>query len=93
MTPTRSKDRKEDARPVLAYPIYGPNRPLPYTRSSYYRWEKMGLIKLIKVGGRTMISAEDVEGILSGRIKIPQHSTRTARTLQPKGPRLGRKRK
>jgi hypothetical protein len=75
---------------MLAYPIYGPDNPLPYARSSYYRLEKLGLIRLIRVGGKTMISAGDVEGILSGRIKIPQHSTRTTRKLQPKA-RLGRK--
>jgi hypothetical protein len=78
--------------PKLAYPIYGPDNPLPWSRSSFYRWETMGLIKLLRIGGRTMISAEDVQGILSGRIKIPQHSTRTTRKLQPKTPRVGRKR-
>jgi hypothetical protein len=89
--PARKKANGRCVVPLLAYPIYGPDNPLPYKRNSYYRWDKAGLIKLIRVGGKTLISAADVEGILSGRIQIPQHTSRK-RLLEPKT-RTGGKRK
>jgi hypothetical protein len=77
--------------PPLAYPLYGPDNPLPYKRNTYYRWERLGLIKLIRVGGRTMISAEDVTRILSGKVEIAPHSSRKHRPEPNK--RTGRPRK
>jgi hypothetical protein len=54
--------------------------------------ERRGLIKLLRIGGRTLISAEDVDGILTGRIKPPDHASRKHRP-DLKSPRKGRKRK
>jgi hypothetical protein len=75
-----------------AYPITGPGNPLPYKRNSYYRWERMGLIKLKRIGGKTLITAETVDAILSGEIAIPEHVARKHRP-EPKTPRKGRPRK
>jgi hypothetical protein len=77
---------------LLAYPLVGPDRPLPHGRNWYYVMERRGLIKLLRIGGRTLISAEDVDGILSGRIKPPDHVSRKHRPT-PKNPRKGRPRK
>jgi hypothetical protein len=65
--------------------------PLPFGRNTFYRWEKAGLIKLMRVGGKTLIAAETVDDILSGKIKPPDHPARHKRP-EPKT-RRGRPRK
>jgi hypothetical protein len=52
---------------------------LPWSRTTLYRWEKLGLIKLLRVGGKTLILAETVEDILAGRIRLPEHPSRKTR--------------
>jgi hypothetical protein len=74
----------------IAYSVSDPN--LPYKRNSWYRFEKLGLIELTRNGGKTFVRAEDVEGIVSGRIKIADHVSRKHRP-EPKTPRKGRPRK
>jgi hypothetical protein len=74
-----------------AYPLN--DLPIPFSRATLYRWEAKGLIKLIRVGGKTMISDETVDAILAGRVAIPPHPRRRGHAqVQPKR-RRGRPRK
>jgi hypothetical protein len=57
-----------------------------------FRWEKAGLVKLFRIGGKTIVTDETVEAILSGKIKLPQHSARIT-PLRPKSRPRGRPRK
>ena len=59
--------------------------PLPFSRNTYYRWEKLGLITLLRVGAKTLISAETVEAILSGKVVLPRNPGMT----KPPKPRRG----
>jgi hypothetical protein len=61
----------------LAYRI-GDER-LPWSRETFYRWESLGLIKLARVGGKTLVLAATVEDLLAGRIAIPPHPARLRR--------------
>jgi hypothetical protein len=73
---------------LRAYPVR--QAPIPFSASTLYRWEAAGLIKLIRVGGKTMISDEDVDRILAGKAAIPEHPRRQgARQIKPKS-RKGR---
>jgi hypothetical protein len=71
--------------PPRAYTLS--NTPLPFSRGTFYRWEKLGLITLLRVGSKTLISADTVEAILAGRIALP----RNAGMVNPPTP-YGRKR-
>jgi hypothetical protein len=66
---------KRDPVAALAYELR--NTPLPFSRQTFYRWEKLGFIKLQRVGSKTLISAETVENILSGKIVLPRNSGMT----------------
>jgi hypothetical protein len=57
-----------------AYSISDPT--LPWTRATLYRWESLGLIKLVRVGGKTLLTDETYDDILAGRVAIPQHASR-----------------
>jgi hypothetical protein len=64
---------EEVALPVvkpLAYSVSDP--ALPYKRNSWYRFERLGLIKLHRNGGKTFVLAEDVEGIVGDPHPQPQ---------------------
>jgi hypothetical protein len=68
---------------MRAYPVR--QAPIPFSASTLYRWDERGLIKLIKVGGKTMISDEDIDRILSGEAAIPPHPRRKGHAqIQPK---------
>jgi hypothetical protein len=49
------------------------NCGLPFSRGTFYRWERLGLIKLERVASKTLISAETIEDILAGRIALPRN--------------------
>jgi hypothetical protein len=67
--------------PVVAYSVSDPS--LPYPRNSWYRFERMGVLKLHRNGGKTFVLGEDVEGIVSGRINLPKdHPARRHRPDQ-----------
>ena len=57
--------------PPLAYAL--DNVPISFSRGAFYRWEKLGLIELLRVGSKTLISAQTVEDILAGRIALPRN--------------------
>jgi hypothetical protein len=68
--------------------------PIPVSRATWYRWEKLGLIKLQRFGGHTTVSDETIEDILSGKIAIPEHPRRQGYAqIKPKGKPRGRPRK
>jgi hypothetical protein len=69
---------------AIAYSISDPS--LPYKRNSWYRFERLGLLKLTRNGGKTFVRGEDVEGVVSGRIKIADHPARKHRP-EPKAAR------
>jgi hypothetical protein len=68
--------------PPRAYTL--DNTPLPFSKGTYYRWEKRGIIPpLLRVGSKTLISADTIEAILAGRIVLPKN----AGMLKPPTPR------
>jgi hypothetical protein len=66
--------KHRDPVPPAAYELS--NTPLPFARASFYRWEKAGLIKLLRVGGKTLVARSTIEDILSGKIRLPHNSGR-----------------
>jgi hypothetical protein len=52
------------------------NNPLPFSRSTWFRWERQGLFQLTRIGGKTLVSREVVEGLLSGKIVPPPNHGR-----------------
>jgi hypothetical protein len=76
---------------MKAYPVGA--APIPFSRATLFRWERAGLIKLIRLGGRTLISDETVNALLTGKIAVPEHPRRLgAKQIKPKRHR-GRPRK
>jgi hypothetical protein len=49
------------------------NNPLPFSRSSWFRWEKEGYVSLLRIGSKTLIAREVIDAILSGEIKLPRN--------------------
>jgi hypothetical protein len=74
-----------------AYPIA--RAPIPISRSTFLQWEKLGLITLARVAGRTLVTDETLDAVLEGKVAIPQHPRRLGHAqIQPKT-RPGRPRK
>jgi hypothetical protein len=76
--------------PPRAYPV--DDCGLPFSRGTLYRWEGLGLIKLLRVGGKTLISAEMVDAILSGEVALPRakhvmHPPKPPRPRQARHPK------
>jgi hypothetical protein len=75
-----------------AYPVS--DLPIPFSKAPIYRWEAAGLIKLVRVGGRTMIEDEEIDRILSGKVAVPPHPRRRGYgQIKPKTKPRGRPRK
>jgi hypothetical protein len=66
---TRSFGLKSDASCLLS-----DNAPIPsatppsHTAGLHYRWEAAGLITLVRVGGKTLITDDEIDRILSGQV-------------------------
>jgi hypothetical protein len=68
----------------MSYPKVVPPRAyllndtgLPFSRASWFRWEKAKVIPpLLRLGGKTLVPAETVEGIIAGRIILPSNAGR-----------------
>jgi hypothetical protein len=61
--------------PQRAYALT--DTPLPFSRGTYFRWEKSGAIPpLLRIGGKTLIQSETIEAILAGRIVLPSNAGR-----------------
>jgi hypothetical protein len=53
------------------------NNPLPFSRATFLRWEKKGIIpKLLRLGGKTLLQSETVEALLNGAITPPSNPGR-----------------
>jgi hypothetical protein len=71
------------AAPVAPAAYEITNSPLPFSRSSWHRWETAGLIpRMLRVGGKTLIQASTIAGILDGTIKLPKNAG-MVKTPQP----------
>jgi hypothetical protein len=68
------------------------DNPLPHHRSAWYKWEQLGLVKLHRIGGKTLVDDLTIADIVSGRIKLPAHSIRR-HPIKPKSKPRGRPRK
>ena len=54
--------------------------PLPFHKTSWFRWEKLGLIPpMLRIGGKVTVQRSTVEAILSGEIKLPSNTPRARR--------------
>jgi hypothetical protein len=42
-----------------------------FARATWYRWEEEDFIKLLRVGGKTLVPGEVIERLLSGELKLP----------------------
>jgi hypothetical protein len=75
-----------------AYPVN--DAPVPWSRATWYRWEKAGVIPpLPRIGGHTLVTDELIDDLLSGKIAVPPHPRRLGHAqIQPKT-RKGRPRK
>ena len=60
--------------PLAALPLF--DCGLPFSRGTLYRWAQGGYIQLLHIGGKTLISAETVAGILDGTIQLPANNGR-----------------
>jgi hypothetical protein len=67
--------------------------PIPVSRSTWLRWEELGLITLARVAGKTLVTDETIDAVLEGKVAIPPHPRRKGHgQIQPKS-RPGRPRK
>jgi hypothetical protein len=67
------------------------NTGLPFSRSTWFRWEAAKTIPpLLRLGGKTLVQSETVDDIIAGRIILPSNAGRT-KTPAPRS-RPGRKR-
>ena len=79
-----TKPRSPKVRvPVAPHAYELTNCGLPFSRGTLYRWERLGLIKLLRVASKTLISADTIQAILDGRIVLPKN----AGMLKPPTPR------
>ena len=63
-----------------------------FTRATWYRWEKLGHVRLIRVANKTLVPAEEIDRVMAG--KAVPHVRAGWRRGQPLKPRRsGRSRK
>jgi hypothetical protein len=63
-----------------------------FARATWYRWEKQGLVRLIRVANKTLVPAEEIDRVMAG--EAVQQARAGWRRGQPVKPsRLGRPRK
>jgi hypothetical protein len=61
--------------PPRAYELT--NTPIPFSRGTWFRWEKDRVIPpLLRLGGKTLVPAETIEAILTGKIILPANAGR-----------------
>jgi hypothetical protein len=59
--------------PLRAYELTA--TPLPFSRNTFYRWERIGVIpRMLRLGGKTLLQATTVEAILAGEITMPRNA-------------------
>jgi hypothetical protein len=75
----------------LAYTLGADDLPIPVSRASLYRWEKMGWISLTRIGGKTVILDSEIDRILSGEANLPAGAFQRAAVANRSIKRRGRK--
>jgi hypothetical protein len=56
--------------PPRAYTLE--NNPLPFSRSTWFRWEKRGVIPpLLRIGGKTLVQSTTIDDLIGGKIVPP----------------------
>jgi hypothetical protein len=63
-----------------------------FTRATWYRWEKLGYVRLIRVANKTLVPAEEIDRVMAGEA-VPHVRAGWRRGQPPKPRRLGRPRK
>jgi hypothetical protein len=63
-----------------------------FTRATWYRWEKLGYVRLIRVANKTLVPAEEIDRVMAGEA-VPQVRAGWRRGQPPKPRRLGRPRR
>jgi hypothetical protein len=54
-----------------------------FARPTLYRWEALDLIKLVRIGSRTFMTAEELDRLVTGQIVLPSgHRARHLRVPQ-----------
>jgi hypothetical protein len=63
-----------------------------FTRATWYRWEKLGLVRLIRVANKTLVPAEEIDRVMAGEaVPHARAGWRRGQPLKPRRP--GRPRK
>ena len=63
-----------------------------FARATWYRWEKRGLVRLIRVANKTLVPAEEIDRVMAGEaVEQARAGWRRGQPLKPS--RLGRPRK
>jgi hypothetical protein len=77
---------------LRAFPLE--RSPLPFARSTWFRWERTGVIPaLLRIGGKTLIQATTIEALIDGKIVPPPNAGRINPPQRQDGARGGRPRK
>jgi hypothetical protein len=63
-----------------------------FARATWYRWEKRGLVRLIRVANKTLVPAEEIDRVMAGEaVEQARAGWRRGQPVKPS--RLGRPRK
>jgi hypothetical protein len=79
-TETQTKPRppakpKPKLIPPRAYAL--DDTGLPFARATWFRWEAKGVIPpLLRLGGKTLVPAQTIDDIMSGKIVLPANAGR-----------------
>ena len=66
------------------------NCPLPFSRTTWFRWERRGIIPpLLRIGGKTLIPSTTIDELVSGKIVPPPNPGRINAPVPRTRPRGG----
>jgi hypothetical protein len=63
-----------------------------FARATWYRWEKQGFVRLIRIANKTLVPTEEIDRVMAGEA-VPHACAGWRRGQPPKPRRLGRPRK
>ena len=61
-----SKTPNAAAEPPLAHQVKSFCQRVGISRATFYKYVELGKIRVVKIGGRTLVPAEEVTRLLSG---------------------------
>ena len=80
----KPKPNRNDPVAPRAYAL--DNCPLPFSRTTWFRWERQGTIPpLLRIGGKTLIPAETIDALVSGKIVPPPNAGRNKAPVRRDG--------